>query len=159
MSIRYKPYDPRPFRRVMTLLAMAGLSACALIIQNFTPVPYTPSQPFEYACQELEKMYDVACGDLEAPTIIYSRVVYEGFYGVYYPGEPYIFINSGSPPEMWEEIVLHEMGHYVIYELELPGRYDTCEGERVVREISGGEWTDADKRVYGCSNLPPITAA
>ncbi len=132
------------------MLAVAGLASCALILQNLDSVPPTKDAPFEYVCYQLEEMYDVPCGALEAPTIIYSNIINPGYHGVYYHGEPYIFINPNSPEELKEEIILHEMGHYIIYELDLPPKGDKCEGERVVREISGGTWGEDDRFPYGC---------
>jgi len=55
---------------------------------------------------------------------------------------------------MQNQILLHEMTHYVLYELELIEGNETCEHERIARVISGGTWTDRDKGVYGCTVTP-----
>ncbi len=150
-SKRYYPHKPS---RVLPLLALLGLTACAWIGTLTDPVP-EKSDPFAYVCSKLYEMYFVSCATIVEPTIIYSAIVADAsppwgiWHGVYYAGERYIFINPASDKD-FTEIILHEMAHYVIYELALPPKDDKCEGERVAREISDGPWDDKDKRPYGC---------
>ncbi len=132
------------------MLAVAGLLACALIIQNISSVPPTREDTFAYVCYEIEVMYDVACDDLVAPIVVYSEILDRRFYGVYYWDEPYIFVRKNASEELTLEIILHETTHYVMWELDIDDAMDTCEKERVARVISGGAWDWDDKRMYGC---------
>ncbi len=152
-SKRYYPDKPP---RVLPLLALLGLTACAWIGILVEPAIPTRDDHFAYVCYKFEQIYDVPCSDLQAPIIVYSVIIddasgrWETWHGIYYYGEPYIFVNPGSDEDV-DEIILHETGHYIIYELALPPKGDTCEGERVVRLISGGEWEEEDKLPYGCT--------
>ena len=139
---------------LLTLWAGVMLTSCHAL---YTYWPTTPKTDFEYICQEIEVMFEVGCGTLEAPTVVYSSIIddaagWRRWHGVYYHGEPYIFINPTSPDSLKHEILLHEMTHYVLYELELIEGNETCEHERIARLISGGTWTDSDKGSYGCVN-------
>lgn len=141
-------------RNVLLGLAAATLFTACHALYSFWPRPPTD---FGYVCQQIELMYEVGCGTLEAPTVVYSDIINSAsgwgyWHGVYYHGESYIFINPQSPVDMQNEILLHEMTHYVLYELQLIPDNETCEQERVAREISGGIWGNAEKRVYGCTN-------
>ncbi len=152
-----KRYTEKPYkslRRLIILLGFAALSACSLIAVNLDPpVPYR-TDTFEYVCYQLELMYDVPCGDIAAPIVVISDIINDAsrgqWYGVVYNGEPYVFISPDEDEAKTLDIILHETGHYVIWELNLPPKDDTCEGERVVRLISGEIWDDANKRLYGC---------
>ena len=152
-SKRYYPDKPS---RVLPLLALFGLTTCTWIGTLVEPAIPTREDHFAYVCYQLEQMYDVPCGELLAPTIVYSAIINDAagrwskWHGVYYSGEPYIFINPDSDKDV-DEIILHETGHYIIYELDLPPKGDTCEGERVVRLISGGEWGEEQRATYGCA--------
>ncbi len=158
-SQRYHGDNIKQFRRTMVLLSVLALSACSWIASMTTEPAADREDHFNYVCSALYEIYFVSCATLQAPTIVYSDIINDAsgwgtWYGVYYHGEPYIFINPSfldDPDFDLNEVILHEMGHYVIYELDLPPKDDTCEGERVVRLISGGEWTDAAKKHYGCS--------
>lgn len=155
-SKRYRPAKTNSIKFTLGLLGLIILFGCTIvgytIAQNRVP---TKSEPFEYVCYKLEEMYGVPCDDLPAPLIIYSEIIDDasggGWYGVYYSGEPYIFVDPHLEDEFKAQVVLHEIGHYVIYELDLPPKGDTCEGEAVVREISGGTWDEWDKASYGCN--------
>lgn len=155
-SQRYRVVTYNPFRRTMALLGILGLTSCAWVYSMLDIEP-DREDTFKYVCYKLEQMYGVSCGSLDAPIVVFSDIIIDaagyggGWYGVYYHGEKYVFINPTAPEDMWIEIILHETGHYVIHELGLPPDGDSCEGERVVREISGGPWDDAAKVSYGCN--------
>ncbi len=156
-SKRYHGDTIKQFRRTMGLLVLLALSACTWLATLIEPPSPERTDHFAYVCAALYEIYFVSCVTVEAPTIIYSNIINDAsgwrtWYGVYYHGEPYIFINPdyGLGDVDLDELILHEMGHYVIYELDLPPKEDTCEGERVVRLISGGTWDDDAKRSYSC---------
>jgi len=107
---------------------------------------------FDYVCDELEVIYDISCDNLSAPILVYSELVeYNGWYGVYFRGEHYIFINPNYP-NMFLEIERHETVHYVLDHLGIYELITKCEGERIARLISFGEWSARHKRQYNCSN-------
>ena len=150
-----KRYYPHNTSRVLPLLGLLGLTACTWIVTLVAPAVPTSDDHFAYVCYKLEQMYDVPCGELQAPIIVYSVIIndasgrWQTWHGIYYHGEPYIFINPDSDEDV-DKIILHETGHYIIYELDLPPKGDTCEGERVVRLISGGEWGEEQRASYSC---------
>jgi Zn-dependent peptidase ImmA (M78 family) len=88
------------------------------------------------------------------PVIVTSAVVKEfdnawtTYRGFYYEDEPYIFVRDDMEEDQYRETMIHEMVHYVIYKLGFD--YDTCEHERLARLISGGDWGDSVRSLYGC---------
>lgn len=112
---------------------------------------------FEYVCQELTALYpESSCADLAEPIVITSAIIDDAagrwarWYGVYYHGEIYIFVNPDNTPEQTEQTIIHEMVHYVVWHNDLPPKDDVCENERVARVISGGTWTELEQGYYGC---------
>lgn len=133
-----------------------GMVSCAYLISE-VPKQLLELTPFEYVCQELAALYPgTDCAALEDPIIIYSSIIDDAagrwaqWHGVYYWGEPYIFVNPDDDEEQQAQTIMHEMVHYVVWENDLPPKEDTCENERVARIISGGTWTDLEKGYYGC---------
>lgn len=147
------------FKRIVKLFCwvnfwLLGAVSCAYLA---TELSWKELTSFEYVCEELKIMYpSTTCEDLDPPIIIRSEIIddasgrWSHWYGVYYRGEPYIFVNPDNDDEQNAITILHEMVHYVVYNNELPPMDDTCLGEEIARQISGGEWTDEDKKFYGC---------
>ena len=92
------------------------------------------SSAFTQVCEAVEKEYEVVCADLEPPIIVISNIVSMKYYGVYYPGEPYIFINKGYPSRN-SATIIHETVHYVLHERSL-FKFGRCESEKAARLIT-----------------------
>lgn len=114
--------------RIMIAAGLALLAACAYVEHKAEPIP--PSL-FEVACAELR----ADCTNIDPPKVIYSAIVepYKAL-GIYFWGEPYIYINSETTLVPWDQVVLHETVHYVIYEAELD--YTWCGSEAAARVIT-----------------------
>ena len=112
---------------------------------------------FDQVCEALE----VDCTDIAPPTIVYSSILMiigeltgSGYYGVHIPDEPYIYINSVlTPIDRVDEIITHEMTHYVAHQAGLGLTY--CESEetarRVTAELTNFEYDDDWRAQYGCT--------
>lgn len=110
-------------------VGLALLTACT-IWSEATLEPIPPSL-FEVACAETR----VDCTDMRAPVIIYSAwPELLSAVGVFVPDEPYIYINRMKTSVPWEQIILHETVHYVLYYggVEL----SNCESEEKARVIT-----------------------
>lgn len=152
---RYTETTYRSVRRLMVMLVFAALASCTLIATVSEPSVPTRNTPFQYVCYQIESIYDVPCGDLAEPVVIISDIINDAaypssWYGVYYHGEGYVFVNPDTGDWSLLDVILHEMSHYVIWELNLNPVEDECEEERVVREISDGVWDQLEKDKYGC---------
>jgi hypothetical protein len=135
-------------RKLITILCCLLLSSCATFL-NTTPKEQTD---FEYVCAAVE----VDCKELGivAPIAVISAVVGSGYYGFYYPGEPYVFITKFPGNETTQTIIVHETTHYVLYEAGI--RKGRCHSERVARrvtaEFKGLEYDPTWETQYGCQN-------
>jgi len=111
-------------RLIYGLFWLLGAASCAYLVTEVPKIIY-PTH-FEYVCRELEIMYpEASCRGLDEPLIIYSNIIgdasgWQWWYGVYYKGEPYIFINPNNLDSKQQEVIRHEMVHYVIWHLDLP---------------------------------------
>lgn len=142
-----KRYYPHKSSKV-PLLGVLLISVWALVVFSSAPKITTN---FEYVCAELERRYEnVSCEGIVPPIEVLSEIVQPGFYGMYYHGEPYVFIRADAPANRYIEIARHEIVHYVMYQMGIYQEFTTCEREQVARDISGGSWTDKDKRKSGC---------
>lgn len=139
-----------------TLTIAALITACDIAIKLTRPADPTFMQA---VCAGIGEMYgsieEVNCRLLDEPTVVYSVELLEFFrsYGFYIPGEDNIYIHPDAPVDR-RTILEHEATHYVLYELDLVDPDDTCEQERVAREISTGdddEWTARIATAYGCT--------
>ena len=122
---------------VLTWIAVAlSVVACAT---QYNPKPVEPTA-FEQVCTKALQEYGALCKDLEAPIVVYSQVVDDlEYYGFYYPGEPYIFVNPYG--DHVEKTLIHEIVHYVLHELDLV--IERCESEEIAREWAS-ELTDTE---------------
>lgn len=79
----------------------------------------------------------VDCSDVATPIIVISQIMnltnLTIYYGVRWPGEPYIFLTPSLLPAVLTGTLYHEITHYVtdMVGLEL----DRCDGEQLARDV------------------------
>lgn len=134
-------------RKLITLLSILLLSSCTAFTNQKPPTEH------EFVCAAL----DLDCEELGIvpPIPVISAVVGSGYYGFYYPGEPYVFITKNpGPKETISNILVHEGTHYVLYEAGI--RTGRCaserEARRVTAEYKGEEYDSSWEAQYGCTN-------
>jgi hypothetical protein len=134
---------------LLGLAAGVIFTACHAFITRDKPLT-----DFEYVCEAVRVMYNVGCGELEPPIVVYSKIIQEAsrgqWRGVWIWYENYVFVDPDLDDEQKHKTTLHEISHYVLHNLGLVEIEDTCEHERVARLISGGNWGDSVRRIYGC---------
>lgn len=112
-------------------------------------------EAFELVCAEVESRYNYTCEGIEAPTIVITGVLPWGYWGAYYPGEKYIFVNLETPSHKKWLTILHETTHYVAHNTGLISPYDNCTHEETAREVSAAiTSTEVDPTWvvrYGCA--------
>lgn len=113
---------------------------------------------WEQVCNAVYVYYDETCTNLEPPTVVESSII--GLadwppgvitYGLYFEGEPWIFVRPGLTSSERSIVIMHEMFHYIDHELDdlVP---DQCEEERMARVLSGDDpWDELTKELYGCN--------
>jgi len=128
-------------------LVLLGLTFLALL--SCEPREQTV---FKYVCEEVEAAHGEPCGRLKPPLVVRTSILdhVKGgpFRGSYAPGEPYVFINPGTPDAVRSET--HETAHYVLYSLLgwSTGEH-LCVSEAEARRIAkqpGDDW----RKKYGC---------
>jgi len=117
---------------------------------------------FEYVCAQATAITGVSCDGLGLPIIVLSKIVRDhqmnwggGLRGLYYPGEPYIFIKPGLDEELTWQIITHEMSHYVLDWMD--PTISGCKHEEYARFIAGQE-PDEWRERYGCLKEEPTDA-
>lgn len=117
------------------------LAGCATVVSDATRP--TPQTSFEYVCERIVEL-EYSCEGLDEPIIVYSKIPQAlRAYGVYVPGEQYVFVDpSGARVGVTE---IHEVAHYVLY---FNGVRDRCVSEQLARFIAGQDtpW----RARYGC---------
>lgn len=92
--------------------------------------------------------------DIEDPIVVRSKLVPSPYYGLYYPGEPYVFINYWISDERAWETEVHETVHYILWNLKPWVR--NCEQESVARALTAlilnTEYDHSWWIRYGCEN-------
>lgn len=94
------------------------------------------------------------CSQIEAPTVVITRLVPKKYYGMYYPGERYIFISYGAiKTKPYRDIEIHETTHYILHE-KYGVEYGFCKSERMARSVTA-ILTDTEvdpkwEENYGC---------
>jgi hypothetical protein len=96
---------------------------------------------------------DVDCTDIAPPIVVTTNMMGAfRLHGAYFPGENYIFVDPDSP----EHTIVHEMTHYLLYEMNL-FRNDRCGSEYMARRVhhawEGTEYDDTWRAQYRC---PPL---
>jgi hypothetical protein len=134
----------------LAILAAIGLTSA---VPETAPHPVTPSEQYDFACEYLDAFYDVQCGDLESPFVIISRVVDSRYYGFYFPGENYIYINPNASPVDQAETIIHETTHYILH-FKGDARFNRCLSEEVARRVhhlwGDTEYDDEWRGLYNC---------
>jgi hypothetical protein len=106
----------------------------------------TTQEKWQDTCDILE----VDCTDMAPPTVVVTSLMGAlGLYGAYYPGEHMIFVDPYAP----EKTEVHEMTHYLLYELGL-FRDNRCMSEEVARRVhhkwEGTTYDDTWRSQYRC---------
>lgn len=110
-------------------VGLALLTACT--IWSETQIEPVPPTLFEVACYELA----LDCSELDPPKIIYTALPeLMGALGVFIADEPYIYINRLKTSVPWEQIILHETVHYVLY--YAGPELTNCQSEEKARVIT-----------------------
>jgi hypothetical protein len=102
-----------------------------------------------YTCSQLELINEtLTCDGLEPPIVVVTRILSPmSLYGVYIPGERYVFVNPDSPDPL--ATLIHEMTHYVLYYNGIDYS-QMCLSEEIARFVAGqtgNEW----RKQYGCT--------
>jgi len=140
------------------MLKLALLACLSLATGASTPTAIRPpiqlGQPsLEIICADMERRQgiEVDCSELDAPYIVTSGILNdlgygEGILGLFRHGDIIIFVSPNV--EDFAAIVVHETVHYVIYWLDLG--LPRCDGEKLARAVSGGEWNERIAAGYSC---------
>lgn len=146
---------------------LLGVIAAALAVAGACAYHETTREPthFELACQIAEERYENACDGLDTPMVIETLLLeYIGAYGVYVRGETWVFVMPQDmidmiailglkepPAKKW--VIVHEMIHYILYNLY--PLLTRCESETLARamtaEISGIPEDPDWRAAYGCT--------
>lgn len=114
----------------------------------------THQELFEYACKYTEYAYGYNCDGLEAPTVVLSKVVFPMYYGFYYHGESYIFVNPRINTRQQDSTIVHETVHYILDHKE--AGFSRCESEEAARyahhSYERSEYNDNWRKGYKCLN-------
>lgn len=112
-----------------------------LLIPGCVEAPALPEPTkFEYVCEQIANIYpSTSCEGLEEPTVIKTELIgFFGLAGAYVGGETFIFVNPSYPE--YERVILHEMAHYVMFNVTT--LRDRCLSEEVARFVDGDENED-----------------
>ena len=102
-------------------------------------------------CAKLTTLYPVVqqCKHFRGPFVIYSNIISpSGADGMYVHGEDYVFIRPHTRDRL--RVVMHEMGHYVLYMSGISKDMTACDQEAVVRPLVGHKWGPEQRVLYGC---------
>lgn len=131
-------------KKLMALAALLFAVGCAP----------TPPTPWEFACAAVdEELGELThpCADLEKPTVVISKIVSPSYHGVYYLGEPYVFVNSRTNLKL-AAVEVHETVHYILWEAGL--ERNRCHSEELARKIeakwSGTGYSEEWRELYMC---------
>lgn len=112
----------------------------------------THEELFEYACEYVEYAYGYNCDGLDAPTVVLSKVVSPFYYGFYYSGESYIFVNPRISPAKQDSTIVHEAVHYILDHKD--AGFSRCESEEAARwahhAYERTKYDDGWRKRYGC---------
>jgi len=100
---------------------------------------------FDYVCTELS----VNCEGINPPDIVITEIMGEfGLWGAYMPGENRLYIDPDAPPET----MVHEMVHYILYEIN--AGFGKCFGEELARVVhhrwANTPYDDSWRQRYRC---------
>ena len=131
---------------VAALCIAAGANAGTADIQILTNADI-----WTETCNAVQKQYPkkVDCSKITPPIIVESQAVEDLFInggrvnGIYYWGEPYIFVRPGQIRTM-----IHEMVHFIAVPLGIAT--ETCDAEALARSIAGQPWGQKEQERYRC---------
>lgn len=140
---------------IVALLLLLIPAACSQsIITAFDP------DEFRYVCKALDK----DCSNIPPPIVVHTNLVEDyrwGTYGLYFHGEPYVFItsrvNETTNPTL-SDVIVHETVHYVLYQTN--PEMGRCASERIARRVTskymGLEYDPSWEVRYGCDRGEPL---
>lgn len=136
---------------LLSLLLLLGSSTSAQRVEEVRL-----ATPLEVVCS----IVAVDCTGWDEPIVVISHIVPSYYQGMYYRGEPYIFISPNALNR--DATIVHETTHYVLDKL-FPG-IGKCDSEEYARRVTaiyvGEEYNEDWRKQYGCSNknvlVPPI---
>lgn len=114
------------------------------------------------ACDLLEKEanWPGVCEGIEEPTVVVTMMVmdhpinlFQNLRGIYYNGEPYVFVRAHMTPEETFKITVHEMVHYIMFENGEPLSH--CMEELLARRVDeriDGVYDETWPIRYGCED-------
>lgn len=114
---------------ILGVLCSLLLASCATNKVEVLPPPTAK----ELICKQTEWE---GCLDVDDPIKVISNVVNSAYYGFYYPGEPYIFINKYLSKSMTWRTEIHETVHYMSHELEREEGDTRCKSEELARVVT-----------------------
>ncbi len=139
------------------LLIALLLTGCATTLDYET----LPPTPFQAACAGVEEFYPGACDNLAEPIYVRSWIVESTvtalvtsvgggqLRGLYYDGEPYVYVRNDLSPEDTREVLIHESVHYIVSYAGLG--LDKCDNEELAFRVAKGDaYSDEWRPGYGC---------
>lgn len=138
------------------LLLTAALLGDPAAVEEST----APTTEWDVACMYTSEALAVAdaCDGISPPIVVVSYIVddhisnlFANLRGIFYPGEPYIFVNAALSDEQIRWTTIHEMVHFITTGMELD--ISRCENEQLARDVTreaGGPSDPNWVEVYGC---------
>jgi len=136
---------------VLFLILLTGCATTEVAITPDTPPTEAEirqqreAESYDYACLMMSDLFQYdACAHMDPPQVIWTQLpAAVRAYGVYIPGEPYVFVDPLGN-HVWTTVI-HEMTHYIAYWNSID---DRCISEELARYVAGqpGEW----RTRYGC---------
>ena len=125
-----------------------------LIIAGCAHTPPEQKTVFEDVCE----FTGWDCSEVAPPTIVYSLIIdvaSGGFWkGVYFPTEPYVFVDTHYSEEEQYRVAFHEVVHYLHWALGIYATDEKCGTEGDARKLTAlrfnTEYSDDWKASYGC---------
>ena len=126
-----------------------ALLASILLLACVTAGEPKPASDMEEICQMLQ----LDCSDVDEPIVVITHFVPPGYYGMYSPGEPYVFVNTRYPMDQIRKTKFHEIVHYVVWETQFTR--DRCESEALARRLTAEKFNEEEdpnwRERYGCN--------
>jgi hypothetical protein len=143
------------FKVTMFIAAVVILGYLWMAEVEAHPLNYSEQALFDAMCLRMTSGFPEVnyCVGLSPPLIVYTTLVkFAGAYrGIYFTGEPYVFLNwPPAPDEDIPRVLSHELGHYILINTVDTSGWTVCQHEEIVRTHTGQSWETGDKVLYGC---------
>lgn len=137
----------------MKKLLWSLLASLTLATPGYAVSPEQVSEDkFEFVCKYTYVFYGASCEGIERPWVVVSKIVSPSYLGVRYLDENIVFIRPELDPALHDEVVVHEVTHYVV---DFGGaELDRCQSEEAARRggalWSGRSYSEAWRAQYRC---------